>query len=241
MEDTQERQKRPKHDSVQNMAPRGAGLGPKPSDPNDGPANYSSDDSLRKTKRLSFSTVDPAYVETLRMRERHALSHSQKNEIEAEMLGRSSRAPVESPAITDLALQRFQMAIDKIASKDAYIQALDRGSLWVLDPAFRLRFLRAACFDSKVAASRFVVHLELLLRYFGAVALERPIRLEDVGKEGKKYLASGALTAMPYRDKSGRRIVSKVSGGYSGILDTATVVRTRMDPLQSDLCVSSVL
>jgi hypothetical protein len=72
---------------------------------------------------------------------------------------------------------------------------------------FKLRFLRCDLFDVKKAAKRLVTYLDLLVEIFGAYALQRPICLADFSKEELRHMRKGLIQMMPYRDRSGRRIM----------------------------------
>ncbi len=72
---------------------------------------------------------------------------------------------------------------------------------------FRLRFLRCDLFDVPKAAKRLVTYLDLLVELFGEYALKRPICLSDFSKEELRHLRKGMIQPLPYRDRSGRRIV----------------------------------
>jgi hypothetical protein len=72
---------------------------------------------------------------------------------------------------------------------------------------FKLRFLRCDLFDVKKAAKRLVTYLDLLVEIFGAYALKRPICLTDFSKEELRHMRKGLIQMLPYRDRSGRRII----------------------------------
>ena len=80
-------------------------------------------------------------------------------------------------------------------------------STYIHGDDFRLRFLRCDCFDVSKAATRLVNYLELLVDLFGDYALRRPICLSDFTKEELRHMRKGMIQLMPYRDRSGRRIV----------------------------------
>eukprot|EP00536_Pseudo-nitzschia_multiseries_P016631 jgi/Psemu1/247639/estExt_Genewise1.C_11730016 len=80
-------------------------------------------------------------------------------------------------------------------------------SSYIHGDEFRLRFLRCDCFDSAKAAMRLVNFLDLLLDLFGDYALRRPICLSDFTKEELRHMRKGMIQLLPYRDRSGRRIV----------------------------------
>ena len=81
-------------------------------------------------------------------------------------------------------------------------------SSYVTSRRFQLRFLRAELFDPKKAAIRLCVYLDLIYKLFGIDVLKRPLRTTDFkGKGDKSILRSGLVQLLPYRDRSGRRVM----------------------------------
>mmetsp|Transcript_13515 Transcript_13515/g.31774 ORF Transcript_13515/g.31774 Transcript_13515/m.31774 type:complete len:712 (-) Transcript_13515:1015-3150(-) len=72
---------------------------------------------------------------------------------------------------------------------------------------FRLRFLRCDFFDVPKAALRMVTYLDMLVELFGEEALKRPISISDFTKEELRHMRKGMIQILPYRDRSGRRIM----------------------------------
>lgn len=72
---------------------------------------------------------------------------------------------------------------------------------------FRLRFLRCDLFDIQKAARRLVTYLDMLVELFGDYALRRPICLSDFTKEELRHFRKGMIQILPYRDRTGRRIL----------------------------------
>lgn len=78
---------------------------------------------------------------------------------------------------------------------------------------FRLRFLRCELFDAKKAAIRIVNYLEMIHDLYGGdeELLRRPIGLIDLKtKEERECLRSGFHQLLPFRDRSGRRVLAMV-------------------------------
>ena len=76
------------------------------------------------------------------------------------------------------------------------------------DEDFRLRFLRAELFDSKRAVLRFVNYFEFVHEFWGfEIVSKRQVRLSDFSKEELKFLKKGYFQLLPFRDRSGRRVV----------------------------------
>jgi len=87
--------------------------------------------------------------------------------------------------------------------------------------SFRLRFLRAENFDAKKAAVRLMRFMNFVLGTFGAFALFRPIQLSDFKRNELKALQSGWLQLLPFRDRSGRKVLvfaDKLGFQYDAVL-----------------------
>jgi hypothetical protein len=80
---------------------------------------------------------------------------------------------------------------------------------------FRLRFLRCELFDVRKAARRLVNYLDLIAYGLpfekGLVVLQRPITLSDLNDAEQSILRKGHLQLLPFRDRSGRRILTVVA------------------------------
>lgn len=70
---------------------------------------------------------------------------------------------------------------------------------------FRLLFLRADLFNSKLAATRFVKFFALKLKLFGNDVLGRDIRLSDLGQDELDFMRSGSRW-LTHRDRAGRAV-----------------------------------
>jgi len=168
------------------------------------------------------------------------LSFHDRNAISEEMHGVSSLSPEETPEMVADAVHRLSLEIDDIGHKPAYNQsqqwnsnsstmAIDctqsiynynvdtlsvgTHSTYVNTLEFRLRFLRADLFDAKKAATRLVKFLEMVMELYGGneELLRRPIGLNDLKtKEEKDYIKLGNHQLLPFRDRSGRRVIAMV-------------------------------
>jgi hypothetical protein len=80
---------------------------------------------------------------------------------------------------------------------------------------FRLRFLRCELFDVRKAARRLVNYLDLIAYCLpfqkGMDVLHRPITLSDLSDAEKNMLGKGHLQLLPFRDRSGRRVLAGVA------------------------------
>ena len=89
------------------------------------------------------------------------------------------------------------------------------------DPNVRLRFLRCECFDVPKAVRRLLNFLEFTSELFGDFVAERPIRLSDFDtKKEESALHNTRYQYLPFRDKSGRRVLAAV-GSCNYHLDIA--------------------
>lgn len=68
-------------------------------------------------------------------------------------------------------------------------------------------FLRCERFDARKAAQRIVGYLDLIRLCFGKEGLEQNIRVPDLDERSEQQLKSGKLQILPFRDRSGRRVV----------------------------------
>lgn len=152
----------------------------------------------------------PKHADSLLSKELMKLTFSDRNNITEEMHGVQSLSIDESPEIVDAALTQLQYEIDNLSpsEKEAYSVAQTLPVTYVNDSAFRLRFLRADLFDAREAAKRMCGYLNIIFTLFGMEVLKRPLRSTDFkGKEEKNLLKSGIVQLLPYRDRSGRRVV----------------------------------
>ena len=150
------------------------------------------------------------------------LSFQDRNAINEEIHGVCGLAPEETPellerAFADLDLFLNEITMEPPSLKTAYdlSQNDDKSRSYVNDPNFRLRFLRCELFDAKKAAIRMIKYLDFVLEEFGEYALTRPIKIADFTKEEMKILRSGCIQLLPYRDRTGRPILTWV--GHMGL------------------------
>lgn len=125
-----------------------------------------------------------------RERIRWALDGMEK-EISSKVLSSSAAA---SPSATTTLVAGHLEAVENLRSA------------YVASPEFRIRFLRTEFYDIARAALRYFRCLNYLLSLFGAVALERPLKLSDLSKREISILESGRVQSLLSRDTMGRRI-----------------------------------
>ena len=154
------------------------------------------------------------------------LSFNDRTAIEDEIHGVSCMAIEETPDLLEHSLIDFELELHKISPKPAYDKAqvlllasskssshllsVQRSSLsccYINKKTFRLRFLRCELFNVRKAAERFIRYLDFVAKVYGDYALQRPIRMSDFSSEEMLFLREGKTQILPYRDRSGRRII----------------------------------
>ena len=155
---------------------------------------------------------DPLDVENLLSKELLQLSLKDRNYIQEEIHGVRCLAPEETPGLLEESLRQLAIELDSdtipVNKKHAYLESQKLPKTYVNEDGFRLRFLRCELFDVIKAADRIMMYLDLVLDLFGDFALQRAIRLSDFDREELRYFRMGHYQLMPFRDRSGRRILT---------------------------------
>lgn len=168
------------------------------------------------------------------------LSFQDRNAINEEMHGVFSLSPEETPQMVVDAIHRLSQEIEEIEHKPAYDRSQQWNSTssavgidftqsiynynsetiragthstYVNTVDFRLRFLRTELFDAKRAAMRLVKFLDMVMELYDDrdELLRRPIGITDLkSKNEKDLLKSGNFQLLPFRDRSGRRVIAMV-------------------------------
>lgn len=154
---------------------------------------------------------------------RMELSIEDRNAVEEEIHGVRCRALQETPELISDSLQEFRRELDSFSSstRNIYDRIVARVSTHRLpisenqnkhyaieDDGFRLRFLRCELFDAKKAVERFLEYLNLVEELWGfEIVSRRLVVKEDFNKDEIKFLRDGYIQLLPFRDRSGRRIV----------------------------------
>lgn len=154
--------------------------------------------------------LDPRDAEALLSKELMQLSFNDRNNISEEIHGVRSLAVDETLLVRNEGLTNLQFELDALSpsEKGAYEKAQTLPVTYVNDADFRLRFLRVELFDAPAAARRMTSYLDLLLKLFGIEVLTRPLRTTDFKeKDERSCLRGGLVQLLPYRDRSGRRVM----------------------------------
>lgn len=155
----------------------------------------------------------PQAVNNLLSQELLQLSLQDRNAILEEIHGVKCLAPEETPELLEESLFQLGLALENDDfipphQKQAYIKSQQYQNSYVYHDDFRLRFLRFTLFDPKEAAEKIIKFLDIALELFGEFALERPVQLSDFDARDLKYLREGEFQFLPFRDRSGRRIMA---------------------------------
>ena len=152
------------------------------------------------------------------------LSFNDRTAIEDEIHGVSCMAIEETPDLLESSLIDFESELHKINPKPGYDKAQElflassaatnhstspSSSCYINEKTFRLRFLRCELFHVRKAAERYVKYLDFVADVYGEYALQRPICMSDFTRKEMAYLREGQSQILPYRDRSGRRIIFK--------------------------------
>jgi len=162
-------------------------------------------------------------VEKLLAKEFLSLSFRDRNAISEEMHGVSCMLVEENPEMINESLVKLDYEISLIPSKYKKMYELcknrygnrtssEPGGSYVNDVNFRLRFLRSEVFNATHAASKLTGFLNVVVDLFGDYALQRPIRLSDFEEDELQVFRMGNQQLLPFRDRSGRRIITGVEG-----------------------------
>lgn len=175
--------------------------------------NNSNSISNNNNQNNSFMmTSDKRLVDDMLSKELQQLSFQDRNAINEEVHGVRCLAPPESPQYLQESLHHLKKEISMIHSKIGYNYAITNlPTTYVTETFFQLRFLRAELFDIKKAALRLCMFCDLCYDFFGPISLQRPIQWNDLLKEDIDAIREGDLQPLPFRDRSGRRVLASVN------------------------------
>ncbi len=150
--------------------------------------------------------------------ERLKLPIGVRSAVEEEIHGVRCRALEETPELIHTSLVQFRMELDAVSNstRDIYDRIVSRVAERPLpekhyateDEEFRMRFLRCELFDAKKAVVRFLSYLNLVNELWGFEIVSRRLVIkEDFTKGEIKHLRKGYIQLLPFRDRSGRRLV----------------------------------
>jgi hypothetical protein len=169
---------------------------------------------------------DPKAVDDFLVQEFQGLSFQDRNAICEEIHGVRLLAPEETPELLQESLRQLEIELVALQSRSqeqstthyrqtsrtsAYDRACQIPTSYIHKNPFRLRFLRTEMMNPKKAAERIVTFLNNAVELFGEQILARPLQLYDLGKDGLDCLRSGDYQPLPFRDRSGRRIIAFVN------------------------------
>lgn len=156
------------------------------------------------------------------------LNFKDRNELEEEVHGVRSGAVEETPELLERSLAEFDAELNtrkeadpsldflrnviRISSLDETAADTAKTQCYLNDPDIRLRFLRCECFDVKKAVTRIVNFLEFMTILWGDFPADRPVRLSDFNSKEETALLNSRCQYLPFRDRSGRRVLVSVGG-----------------------------
>jgi hypothetical protein len=177
-------------------------------------------------------------VEKWMAMEMERLSLKDRNAIYEEIHGVSTMAIEETPELLDESLRRFQEELDTIDgdTKFAYDHIIRQeddlpSKRIACDRSFRLRFLRCVFFDPSEAALRMVRFFGVLDALYGREALTKfdgTMEFFVGDKDDQAAFRNGYLQLLPFRDRSGRKILVLVLDALE-IKDTARVRKHQLN------------
>jgi hypothetical protein len=162
-------------------------------------------------------------------RELMQMSLQQREQITEEIHGVHSMAIPESSDLISRSLACLEQAIaskvqlaqqqhlseHKSSSSQkipAFLEVQRLGAMFLYQPSFRLKFLRATLFDAALAADRLLGFLQLVRDLLGLEALIKlPLLLNQFAFDEHGLLREGAFQILPGRDRVGRRITAIVN------------------------------
>ncbi|VEU38956.1 unnamed protein product [Pseudo-nitzschia multistriata] len=174
----------------------------------------------------AYHEFDPQGIEKLLQKELYELSVEDRNDILEEIHGVRCVAVPETPQLLSESLMMLENELrntyassptktehahysrnEQQELKLVFQKSLQYPNSYIHQNNFRLSFLRYEFFDIRKAARRMVKFMFCVTKYFGDYALQRKIVLSDFTKPEIKVMKLGHTQLLPFRDRSGRRIV----------------------------------
>lgn len=199
----------------------------------DGDGFISHIDVMSKSVPAIYKDNDTAIQERLE-KDFAKLSVDHRSQIAQEIDGTYCMAIEETPELLESSLANLAIELESISYKKkvGYNQSQKLPKTCINDPNFRLRFLRSQLFDVREAANRLVRYCDFVLDMFGMFALERQIERNDFSKKEMKWLLKGYIQLMPFRDKSGRRVILQIMD--SNVM-TEQIIRVSLDSIEQTM------
>lgn len=173
------------------------------------------------TRAMPPSSCDDNAINEILSRSLLRLKFEDRNDIREELHGVLCLAREETPELINESLSMMNIELDaiisasKIDNQHAFQKARYFEKTFVNDRDFRLKFLRCELFNAAKAADRMIVYLDFLLQLFGPRALEEPLKASFFDREESAALREGNVQLLPFRDRSGRRVMVVLSGSLS--------------------------
>jgi len=151
--------------------------------------------------------------DNLLTREMMQLSLKARNDIQEEIHGVKCLVPLETPQLLLSSLQNLEAELERVVPSEttnSFLLAKGMGEeSYANTVEFKLRFLRKYFFNAQKAAACLCEYLYRIHSIFGGLfALKREIHLhQDFTKEELREFRKGRYQLLPFRDRSGRRIL----------------------------------
>lgn len=153
--------------------------------------------------------VNPHDADTFIAQEMTALSLKDREKVLCDIHG-VSVLPVETAECIQKALQEMDSELSKLENCPAYELAMQMDPDYTRDESFRLKFLRADCFNAELAAARMGRHFQMKLDLFGPDSLVKDITQDDFNRETRRVATLGHMQILASRDTGGRTILTEI-------------------------------
>eukprot|EP00521_Asterionellopsis_glacialis_P009191 CAMPEP_0195286186 /NCGR_PEP_ID=MMETSP0707-20130614/3733_1 /TAXON_ID=33640 /ORGANISM="Asterionellopsis glacialis, Strain CCMP134" /LENGTH=316 /DNA_ID=CAMNT_0040345787 /DNA_START=373 /DNA_END=1323 /DNA_ORIENTATION=- len=147
---------------------------------------------------------DPRFKEQDLQNELDSMTPRELELLQRDKLG-TNHPITETPEMLHDALEQLDEELQNIPEKEAYELAEIMCPDYVRSPDFRLMFLRATCFDAKLAAEKLVKYWVRKVALFGPDRAFRKLTIRDLDEEDQVALNKGGVRALP-RDEAGRGV-----------------------------------
>lgn len=188
---------------------------------------------------------DPKSVDELMASELNKLSFQERETINEEIHGVDvySAGVKESPALLTESFRQLDIELQRLRPRYAAFdrsQRLFGATTYLSTEKLRIMFLRCDLFDAKKAAERLCNFAEVMLEFYGEIALQRRPQISDLTEFEVSVLESGNYTILPGRDRAGRRIIANLAfdapegfGYYQRCRTGSYVVLCLMDDVET--------